>query len=117
MFDEYFKNPEYEFMKITSKEEISNILNTYYESYLDLSDKDIWFSKVKEMCDILGYASNIKEYKKNPEAFKGNVSDVATVIRVALTSKTNTPDLYEIMTLLGSNEIKERFAKCINSIK
>jgi len=117
MFDEYFKNPEYEFMKISDKEEISNILNTYYENYLDITDKDIWFNKVKEMCDKLGYASNIKEYKKNPDAFKGNVSDVATVIRVALTSKTNTPDLYEIMTLLGKDKIKERFTKCIESIK
>ena len=84
---------------------------------MDLSDKDTWFNKVKEMCDTLGYASNIKEYKKNPELFKGNVSDVATVIRVALTSKTNTPDLYEIMKLLGNIKIKERFTKCIESLK
>ena len=117
MFSEYFENPEYEFAKITDKEEITNILNTYYQEYLDLSDKETWFNKVKEMCDTLGYASNIKEYKKNPELYKGNVSDIATVIRVALTSKTNTPDLYEIMLLLGSNEIKNRFDKCIESLK
>ena len=116
MFDEYFQSPEYEFTKITDKEEIKNILNTYYNEYLDLSDKDIWFNKIKEMCDKLGYASNIKEYKKNPELFKGNVSDVATVIRVSLTGKTNTPDLYEIMLLLGTNKIKERFTKCVYSI-
>ncbi len=117
MFPEYFENPNYEFNKITDKEEIVNILNTYYDKYLDLSDKDIWFTKVKEMCDSLGYASNIKEYKKNPDAYKGNVSDVTGVIRVSLTSKTNTPDLYEIMKLLGLDEIKERFTKCINNIK
>ena len=117
MFPEYFENPNYEFQKVTDKNEIESILNTYFDNYLDLTDKDIWFSKVKEMCDTLGYASNIKEYKKNPEAFKGNVSDVATVIRVALTSKSNTPDLYEIMVLLGSDKIKERFTKCINNIK
>ena len=81
-----------------------------------MSDKDIWFNKVKEMCDELGYASNIKEYKKNPEAYKGNVADIASVIRVSLTSKMNTPDLYEIMVLLGKDKIKERFTKCINSI-
>ena len=117
MFDEYFKNPEYEFAKVSDKNEIEMILNTYYNKYIDLSDKEIWFNKVKEMCDELGYASNIKEYKKNPELFKGNVSDVATVIRVALTSKTNTPDLYEIMNLLELDKIKERFTKCINSLK
>ncbi len=113
MFDEYFDNPTYEFTKITDKNEIATILNTYYDKYLDLSDKDIWFSKVKEMCEELGYASNIKDYKKNPDNYKGNVSDVTGVIRVSLTSKTNTPDLFEIMKLLGLPKIKERFTKCI----
>lgn len=117
MFDELFENPTYEFNKITSKEEIANILNTYYDEYMDLSDKDIWFNKIKEMCDKLGYASNIKEYKKNPDAYKGNVADVTGVIRVSLTSKTNTPDLFLIMNLLGVDRIKERFTKCLNSLK
>ena len=67
------------------------------------------------MCDTLGYASNMKDYKKNPEAYKGSVADVSTVLRVALTTKTNTPDLYEIMKLLGDSRIKERFIKCINA--
>jgi len=116
MFSEYFKNPNYEFKKITDKAEIKLILDTYYNDYLDLSDKDVWFSKIKEMCDKLGYASNIKEYKKNPDMYKGNVSDVAGVIRVSLTSKQNTPDLYEIMKLLGLETIQERFAKCVDSI-
>lgn len=117
MFDELFKNPKYEFNKITDKEEIANILNTYYNKYMDLSSKDIWFMKVKEMCDKLGYASNIKDYKKNPDAYKGNISDITGVIRVSLTSKTNTPDLFEIMKLLGNDKIKERFTKCINTFK
>ena len=117
MFDEYFQEPNYEFNKINSKEEISLILNTYYDKYLDLSDKDIWFNKIKEMCDNLGYASNIKEYKKNPDLYKGNVADVSGVIRIALTSKTNTPDLFLIMNLLGKAKIKERFKKCIDNLK
>ena len=117
MFDEYFKNVVYDFQKINQKEDLKIILETYLTNYLDLSDKEVWFNKIKEMCDKLGYASNIKEYKKNPELFKGNVSDIATVLRVALTSKTNTPDLYEIMILLGNLKIKERFTKCLESIK
>ena len=115
MFDELFKDFTYEFNKITDKNEIKNILDTYYNEYLDLTDKDIWFSKIKEMCDKLGYASNMKEFKKNPENYKGSVADISGVIRVALTSKQNTPDLYEIMTLLGKNKIKERFTKCIET--
>ena len=66
---------------------------------------------IKLMCDELGYASNMKEYKKNPENFKGNVADVSTVLRVALTSKSMTPDLYEIMSLIGIEKIKERYNK------
>ncbi len=117
MFDELFKDINYEFTKITDKEEIKTILNTYYDEYLDLSDKDIWFNKVKEMCEKLGYAANIKDYKKNPDAYKGNIADVTGVIRVSLTSKTNTPDLFIIMTLLGKGKIKERFTKCLESLK
>ncbi len=115
MFDEYFTNLNYEFLKINDKEEIKNILSTYLDKYLDLSDKDVWFLRIKEMCDSLGYASNMKDYKKNPENYKGSVADVSTVLRVALTTKTNTPDLYEIMNLLGVDTIKERFIKCINA--
>ena len=61
------------------------------------------------MCDKLGYASNMKEYKKNPETFKGNVADISTVLRVSLTSKSMTPDLYEIMKILGKDRIIKRF--------
>ena len=110
MYDELFKNFEYEFQKVTDREEIKNILNTYFDKYYNVNDdKDTWFSKMKEMCDELGYASNMKEYKKNPEAFKGNVSDVATVIRVSMTSRSMTPDLYEILKLLGYERIKKSF--------
>lgn len=116
MFDEYFHDLNYDFQKVNTKEEITNILTTYLNNYLDLSDKDIWFNKIKEMCDTLGYASNMKDYKKNPENYKGNVADVSTVLRVALTTKTNTPDLYEIMNLLGEDKIKERFTKCLNNL-
>ena len=116
MFDELFTNPTYEWQRITAKEEIKNILNTYMDSYMDLEEEN-WFSKIKEMCDKLGYASNIKEYKKNPELYKGNVADVSGVLRIALTSKSNTPDLYTIMKLLGEDKVKERFLKCINSLE
>ncbi len=117
MYDELFKNPTYDTPKITDKKEIETILNTYYDEYLELNDKDLWFSKIKEMCDKLGYASNIKDYKKNPTNYKGNVSDVTGLIRVSLTSKMNTPDLFYIMELLGKDKIKERFTKYINTIK
>ena len=74
-------------------------------------DKNEWFNKCKELCDKLGYASDMKEYKANPEKYKGNVADVTTVIRVALTKRAQTPDLYELLKLIGVDGIKSRFEK------
>ena len=109
MYDELYKVSEYEWKNITDKDEIKNILNIYMDKYYnEKDDKETWFNKVKELCDELGYASNIKDYKKNPENYKGNVADVSTVIRVAVTSKSNTPDLYELMKLLGKDRLLER---------
>ena len=111
MYDHKFeeKEKEYEWKNITDMKEIKNILNLYFDKYYDeKDDKDTWFNKVKELCDELGYASNIKDYKKEPEKYKGNVADISTVIRVAVTSKSNTPDLYEIMKLLGKTRIMKR---------
>ena len=62
-------------------------------------------------CEKLGYCSNMKEYKENPDNYKGSVADISTVLRVALTSKSMTPDLYEIMRLLGKDRIIERIKK------
>ena len=64
---------------------------------------------VQNLCDELGYASNMKEYKENPDNFKGNIADVSTVIRVSLTTRSMTPDLYELLKLIGKEKIKERF--------
>ena len=109
MYDELFDKKEYDFQNITDKNEIKLILNTYVEKYYDESDdKDTWFNKVKELSEELGYASNMKEYKENPDKFKGNVADVSTVIRVAITTSSQTPDLYEILKLLGKDRIKNR---------
>ena len=113
MFDDLFKDPEYMWNKITDKDEIRNILNTYLDKYLNLTDQETWFNKIKEMCDELGYASNMKDYKKNPENYKGSVADVSGVLRIALTSLSNTPDLYLIMCLLGKDKINARFLKII----
>lgn len=116
MYNEYFDNydKEYDFKNITDKEEIKKICNTYIEKYYDINDdKDTWFNKVKLLCDELGYASDMKAYKENPDNFKGNVADVSTVIRVAVTTRSMTPDLYEILRLLKTEEIKRR----INMIK
>lgn len=110
MYDELFNgNLEYDFDKISDSEEIKNILNEYIKLYDENDDKDTWFNKIKEVADTLGYASDMKAYKENPDNYKGNVADIATVIRVVLTTSKVTPDLYAIMKLLGKDRIINRF--------
>lgn len=110
MYDDLFKDVTYEWMKINSLSDIKNILNIYMEKYYSDNDsKDEWFNKIKSLATELGYAANMKDYKKNPDNYKGNVADIATVLRVALTSKKNTPDLYEIMQLFGRDRIIARY--------
>ena len=111
MYDELFNNLTYDYQKITDKEEILHILNTYFNEYYDINDdKDTWFSKMKEMTEKLGFASNMKDYKKNPENYKGSIADISTVIRVSMTTKSMTPDLYEILKLLGMERINKRIS-------
>lgn len=89
------------------------ILELYVEEYDASRDKDGWFGHIKEMCEKLGYTPNVKEYKKNPDAYKGHVGDVSTVIRLAVTGRKNTPDLYAIMQILGENEVKSRLMNAL----
>ncbi|MGN0532059.1 MAG: glutamate--tRNA ligase [Eubacterium sp.] len=89
-----------------------------YMNTVDLSDdKDTWFARIKDMCPSVGCTPNVKEYKADPDAFEGHVGDVSTIIRVALTGRTNTPDLYHIISLLGEDTVKERLTKALEYYK
>ena len=120
MYDELFysKNQDYPYQIINNKEEIEKILALYMEKYYgDNDDKQGWFDKIKELSGELGYAKEVKEFKENPGKYTAHVGDVSTVLRVALTSRTNTPDMYEIMKVLGKDKIEERFKKAIEELK
>lgn len=111
MYDEKFlnKEQEYPYQVINEREDINKILELYLEKYYNENDdKQEWFDKIKELSGELGYAKEVKEFKTNPEAYKAHVGDVSTVIRVALTGRTNTPDMYEIMKVLGKDSIEKR---------
>ena len=121
MYDsEFYKNTqEYPYQPaISNKEDISKILDLYIEKYYDENDdKQTWFDKIKEVAGKMGYAKEVKEFKANPGMYKAHVGDVSTVLRVALTSRTNTPDMYEIMQVLGKNRIAKRFEVAKTNLK
>ena len=112
LYDADYTLPEH-----ISKEDAVEILTKYKEIYSANDTKEEWFNKIKELCSACGFTPNVKEYKQNPDAFKGHVGDVSTVIRVAVTSRTNTPDLYYIMQILGTDEVMNRIDNAINSYK
>ncbi len=121
MYDEIFygKEQEYPYQQaISDKEEIKDILNSYIEKYYnEEDDKQTWFDRIKALAVEKGYAGEVKEFKANPGKYKAHVGDVSTVLRVALTSRTNTPDMYEIMKVLGKDRIQKRFEKAIECLK
>ncbi len=116
MFDELYEKheKEYVFQTISDKEEIANILEAYMEKYYHETDsKEEWFDHMKDLADEFGYAREVKEYKENPEAYKGHIGDISLVLRIVLTTRSMTPDLYDIMTILGKDRIFERYSAWI----
>lgn len=86
----------------------AKILTAFAKVYQEGDDKNAWFEKVKSICEPLGFCSSTKDYKANPGAFKGHVGDVSTVLRIAVTGRTNTPDLCAIMQTLGRSRTLSR---------
>ena len=106
----YERPAKYDFDKIIG-DEAKKIVEEYLKIYNYSDDKQTWFDKIKDISGKLGYAKEVKEYKQNPENWPGHVGDVSTVIRVTLTGRRNTPDMYEIMQVLGEKEVIERLKK------
>ena len=118
MYDEkFFENSiEYPYQVISDKNDINKILKLYIEKYYNENDdKQTWFDKIKELSGEMGYAKEVKEFKANPGMYKAHVGDVSTVIRVALTGRTNTPDMYEMMKVLRKNSVIKRIEKAIEN--
>ena len=116
MYDNLFynKDVEYPYQVINDKEAVNKILRLYIDKYYNENDdKQTWFDRIKELAGELGYAKEVKEFKANPDAYKAHVGDVSTVLRVALTGRTNTPDMYEIMQVLGKEVVIKRLENAI----
>lgn len=108
--------PDYTLPENITKEDAAAVLEAYSKVFDINDDKDTWFAKIKELCEPLGFTPNVKEFKKNPDAYKGHVGDISTIIRIAVTSRRNTPDLHAIMTLLGEEEVRARLEDMLNTI-
>ena len=112
MFDELY-TPDFTLPENISKEDAKAFLVEYTKVYNADDDKQTWFNKIKEIAPKLGFASETKEYKANPDAFKGHAGDLSTVLRIAVTGRRNTPDLCSIMQVLGQDKCIERINNAI----
>lgn len=99
---------EDEYPERVSPEDKAEILKRYLETFDMNDDNSQWFQKIRDITGDLGYAVKPKDFKKNPDMYKGSVSDVSAVIRVAVTGRTNSPDLWEICHILGEEEMRRR---------
>ncbi len=115
-FFESTYNPVYEMPEKLAKDDVKAILKAYAEVYDEGDDKDAWFARMKTVCPALGFSPEVKEYKQNPDAYKGHVGDVSTVIRIAVTGRSNTPDLCTIMKLLGKERVLARLNDCAEAL-
>ena len=96
--------------------DIKAALSAFLESYDHADDMNTWFEKIKAVARLIGYADDMKAYKANPEAFRGSVADVSMFLRVAVTGKLNSPDMYVVMQVLGDTRVRARINAMIESL-
>lgn len=116
MYDETFV-PNYELNGNATPSLAVKVIEEYIKVVNLDDDKDAWFGRMKDICPLVGCTPNVKEYKAEPEKFEGHVGDVSTIIRVALTGRTNTPDLFAITALLGEDTVKARLNSALKCYK
>ena len=113
-YDEYLEKPV--FNEKFSSETVMNALNRFLEKFDIADDSAVWFEKVKEITTDMGFTTDMKAYKADPDAFPGTVADISTFIRQAVTGKTNSPDLYTVMQILGYERTVSRIKNTIASL-
>ena len=115
-FDELFI-PSYDYPEHIEKADMAAALKKYREVYSPETPKEEWFAVIKSICPELGFAAETKEYKQNPDKYKGSSGDLSTVIRIAVTGRRNTPDLSSIMALLGGEKVDKRLSQAIEYLE
>ena len=116
MFDETFnKTLSFDVEKF-KKEDLKLALSEYLSAFNINDTKEEWFNRMKEVAGKVGFATDMKAYKENPANFKGSIADFSGIVRMAITGRSQTPDLYAIISLLGEDMVKERLNNAIKSI-
>ena len=113
-YDEWFEKDALSGYKLPSNMSLDaakDLVRGFSKTYRFNHDKEAWFQSIKGLAAELGYAKDMKQYKADPNRYKGHVGDVAMVIRVALTNRTSTPDLFEVMHVMGENRVFERMQR------
>ncbi len=111
-FDELFESVDTVDEKF-SKEDISTAISAFIETYDPSDEQSVWFDKIKAIGESMGYTADMKAYRAEPEKYKGSVADISMFLRVAVTGKLNSPDMYEVMNILGRERVIERLKKSI----
>lgn len=100
-----------------SMADIRAALKGFLAGYDPADDMTVWFDKIKTVAESIGYASDMKAYKANPEAFRGNVADVSMFLRVAVTGRLNSPDMYAVMQVMGAERVTARIRAMLDTLK
>ncbi|NLW79669.1 MAG: glutamate--tRNA ligase [Ruminococcaceae bacterium] len=114
-FDETFA-PDYTLPQCVPADKAREMLVVFRDLYNPTDDSTVWFNKVKEMAKTFGYADDMKAYKQNPENWPGSVADVSCVLRLAIAGRLQSPDLYEVMRVMGPEMVRARLQRMIDSI-
>ena len=114
-YDEYLEKPEFD--DRFDQKLIADALNLFLKSYDPADDSAVWFEKVKAIATEIGFTTDMKAYKADPSAFPGTVADVSTFIRLAVTGKTNSPDLYTVMQILGYDRTVQRIRSALSLLQ
>lgn len=115
-FDKYFV-PAESFPENLAKEDIVAVLSKYVSIFDPVDDQNTWFDKIKVLAGDLGFASEMKDYKQNPDAYKGSVADIAMILRIAVTGKTMSPDTYSVMRILGAEKVISRIFAALDIVR
>ena len=113
-YDDYFQAPV--FNDKFSTQTVAAVLQKFLDRFDIADDSSVWFDKVKAITEEIGFTTDMKAYKADPDAFAGTVADVSTFIRQAVTGKTNSPDLYTVMQILGADRTVDRIKTAINML-